>query len=270
MKISDILEHAKGRRAKIYTKKPINTIEPKKPEASMNEEDKELGTITAPPGPDGNVQVKTPDGQTTTMPSKGMVAKDDTTQQVPATPGADLVGDKVVQTSEDYTEHQLSNQTAHGIVNGDIDIYDALSGRSGVSPQEMKILQDMYDDIVIDHGYHPDDDFEKIHDYMADRIQQDYGSDIDEVQSPFPSRNDPALAAQAAATQPGHQSVMPSRNAPTKENHGEIGRDAGDAYIADILAQPEDSLGHAHVNERANTFGAKSELEHMLRIAGLR
>jgi hypothetical protein len=33
-----------------------------------------------------------------------------------------------------------------------------------------------------------------------------------EVQSPFPSRNDPALAAQAAATKPGTQSVMPSRN----------------------------------------------------------
>ena len=43
----------------------------------------------------------------------------------------------------------------------------------------------------------------------------------DEAQSPFPSRNDPALAAQAAATQPGHQSVMPSRNEPTKENSGD-------------------------------------------------
>jgi hypothetical protein len=242
MKINDILEHAKGRRAKIYNKKPINTIEPKKPEAPINEEDKELGTITAPPGPDGNVQVKTPDGQTTTMPAKGMVAKDDTTQQIPATPGADLVGDKVVQTSEDYTEHQLSDQTAHGIVNGDIDIYDALTGRSGVSPQEMKILQDMYDDIVIDHGYHPDDDFEKIHDRMADQIQQDYGSNIDEVQL----------------------------DATANENHGEIGGDPTDEWKASILKQPEDTLGHTHVNERANTFGAKSELEHMLRIAGLR
>jgi len=42
---------------------------------------------------------------------------------------------------------------------------------------------------------------------------------FDEAQSPFPSRNDPALAAQAAATQPGHQSVMPSRNELTKENN---------------------------------------------------
>ena len=35
MKIDDILEHAKGRRAKIYSRKPKNTIEPHKPQAPV-------------------------------------------------------------------------------------------------------------------------------------------------------------------------------------------------------------------------------------------
>jgi hypothetical protein len=261
MKISDIVEHAKGRRAKIYTKKPINTIEPKKPEAPMNEEDKELGTITAPPGPDGNVQMKTPDGKTTTMPAKDMVAKDDTTQQVPATPGSDLVGDKVVQTSEDYEEDEHehpSHAHFHDWMNSEHAPHDDDSGdHDMVFNKALHFLSDKV---------HPGD----IENYAHHLTHKFHGGGIDEESSVYPSRNDPALAAQAAATQPGHQSVMPSRNAPTKENHGEIGRDAGDAYIADILAQPEDKLGHAHVNERDNTFGAKSELEHMLRIAGLR
>jgi hypothetical protein len=71
---------------------------------------------------------------------------------------------------------------------------------------------------------------------------------------------------------------MPSRNEPTKENHGEIGGDPTDMWKDEILKQPEDELGHGQgntgtmspIHERANTFGAKSELEHMLRIAGLR
>jgi len=238
MKISDIVEHAKGRRAKIYTKKPINTIEPKKPEAPMNEEDKELGTITAPPGPDGNVQMKTPDGKTTTMPAKDMVAKDDTTQQVPATPGSDLVGDKVVQTSEDYEEDEHehpSHAHFHDWMNSEHAPHDDDSGdHDMVFNKALHFLSDKV---------HPGD----IENYAHHLTHKFHGGGVDEAQSPFPSRNEP-----------------------TKENHGEIGRDAGDAYIADILAQPEDELGHAHVNERANTFGAKSELEHMLRIAGLR
>ena len=52
---------------------------------------------------------------------------------------------------------------------------------------------------------------------------------FDETQSPFPSRNDPALAAQAAATRPGNQSVIPSRNELTKENNDDnLAEESGD------------------------------------------
>jgi len=47
-------------------------------------------------------------------------------------------------------------------------IYDGLSGHFG---EESRIrLQDMYDDIVIDRGYHPDDDLEQIINHMIDLI----------------------------------------------------------------------------------------------------
>jgi len=52
-------------------------------------------------------------------------------------------------------------------------VYDGISGHFGEDAR-MK-LQDMYDDVVIDHGFHPDDDFEKIIDIVIDHIEADYG-----------------------------------------------------------------------------------------------
>ena len=50
-------------------------------------------------------------------------------------------------------------------------VYRYISGDGG---EEMrKVMQDMYDDIVIDFGLHPDDDFEKIIDKMLDYIDAD-------------------------------------------------------------------------------------------------
>jgi hypothetical protein len=57
-------------------------------------------------------------------------------------------------------------------------IEDGINGLLGTEAQIM--LQDMYDDISIEHRLHPDDDFEKIYDRMMDRIEKDYGdSDAD-------------------------------------------------------------------------------------------
>jgi uncharacterized Ntn-hydrolase superfamily protein len=42
-----------------------------------------------------------------------------------------------------------------------------------------KVMQDMYDDVAVDHHLHPDDDFEKILDIVADQLEADYG-DSDE------------------------------------------------------------------------------------------
>ncbi len=62
-------------------------------------------------------------------------------------------------------------------------IENGINGLLGTEAQT--ILQDMYDDISIDHRLHPDDDFEEIYDRMMDRIENDYGNSdadiIDEV-----------------------------------------------------------------------------------------
>lgn len=56
-------------------------------------------------------------------------------------------------------------------------IYDGLNGLLGSEAQI--ILQDMYDDISIEHRLHPDDDLEDIISRMVDRIETDYGSEDD-------------------------------------------------------------------------------------------
>jgi hypothetical protein len=52
-------------------------------------------------------------------------------------------------------------------------VYDGISGHFGEEAR-MK-LQDIYDEVVIDNGYAPDDDFEKIIDRVIDHIEADYG-----------------------------------------------------------------------------------------------
>jgi hypothetical protein len=50
-------------------------------------------------------------------------------------------------------------------------VYDAISGNHGETIRAA--MQDMYDDIVIDFGLHPDDDFEKVIDKMLDYLDAD-------------------------------------------------------------------------------------------------
>jgi hypothetical protein len=52
-------------------------------------------------------------------------------------------------------------------------LYNAQKGKYGREIE--RAVQDMYDDITIDTGYHGDDDFEQIYDRMIDNIQNDYG-----------------------------------------------------------------------------------------------
>jgi hypothetical protein len=52
-------------------------------------------------------------------------------------------------------------------------LYNAQRGKYGREIEQA--VQDMYDDITIDTGYHGDDDFEQIYDRMMDNIQHDYG-----------------------------------------------------------------------------------------------
>src|SRR6056300_1093675 len=52
-------------------------------------------------------------------------------------------------------------------------LHDALMGKYGKAIEQK--VQSMYDDVAVDNGYHPDDDFEKIYDRMLDNIADDYG-----------------------------------------------------------------------------------------------
>lgn len=52
-------------------------------------------------------------------------------------------------------------------------LYDAHGGKYG--PEIERAVVDMYNEISVDHGLHPDDDFEDIYERMVDQIVDDYG-----------------------------------------------------------------------------------------------
>jgi ribosomal protein L37AE/L43A len=59
---------------------------------------------------------------------------------------------------------------------------------SPTTPEEQyvsNILRKEYEDVSIDHGLHPDDDFEEIIDRVLDRLAQDYGHNVTEADSPY-------------------------------------------------------------------------------------
>jgi len=64
---------------------------------------------------------------------------------------------------------------------GELDIYDVMTNpKTPAEATAAKIIQQMYDDVSIDHHLHPDDDFEQILDIVADQLEADYGnSDAD-------------------------------------------------------------------------------------------
>ena len=53
-------------------------------------------------------------------------------------------------------------------------LYDAHVGKHG--PEIERAVADMYNDISVDYGLHPDDDFEDIYERMIDNIVDDYGN----------------------------------------------------------------------------------------------
>lgn len=64
------------------------------------------------------------------------------------------------------------------LANGTRDIYDTMN--SPQTPEEKYVadkLQEMYDNISIDHGLHGDDDFEEIIDIMGQQLADEYGLD---------------------------------------------------------------------------------------------
>jgi hypothetical protein len=61
---------------------------------------------------------------------------------------------------------------------GDVDIYDIYANpQTDEEKYASKIVNRMYDDVSINHGLHPDDNFEEILEIVADQIAQDYPMD---------------------------------------------------------------------------------------------
>ena len=74
-----------------------------------------------------------------------------------------------------------ADQVLAQVGSGKLDAYDVMTRPQG--PAQVKaaeIIQQMYDEVVIDNRLHPDDDFEKILDIVADQLDNDYGNSMAE------------------------------------------------------------------------------------------
>ena len=91
---------------------------------------------------------------------------------------------RLVKKADKSVEEGFSSESDQVLAkagSGELDIYDVMTNPK--NPAEVtaaKIIQQMYDDVAIDHGLHPDDDFEPILDIVADQLADEYGdSDAD-------------------------------------------------------------------------------------------
>ena len=79
---------------------------------------------------------------------------------------------------------------------GELDAYDVMSNPQGPAQAEAaEIIQSMYNDVAIDNGLHPDDDFEKILDIVADQLAADYGDSDADVREAVEGTTSNALEA---------------------------------------------------------------------------
>jgi hypothetical protein len=107
--------------------------------------------------------------------------------------------DDVVKESHDPKVDAFLQKVATADDEGFDMLYDANLGKYGDAIY--KAVGDMYNDVAVDNGYHPDDDFEKIYDRMLDNIEADYGpkEDIDEFENWADSVIDETLDKQRIA-----------------------------------------------------------------------
>ena len=98
---------------------------------------------------------------------------------------ADDFGDSDAETREGFSSE--ADQVLAQVGSGELDAYDVMN--SPKTPAQVKaaeIIQQMYDEVSIDNQLHPDDDFEKILDIVADHLASDYGNsdaDTEEAQA---------------------------------------------------------------------------------------
>jgi len=84
-----------------------------------------------------------------------------------------ILENNVAEDRDGNNVEEFLHKVARSGDNGFDMLYNAQQGKYGREIE--RAIQDMYDDISIDTGYHGDDDFEQIYDRMLDNIEADYG-----------------------------------------------------------------------------------------------
>lgn len=132
---------------------------------------------------------------------------------------------------------------------GELDAYDVMNHPKTPAEQEAaKVMQDMYDDVAADNYLHPDDDFEKILDIVADQLEADYGdSDEDTREAVNPYAVGMASAMKSTGDKP------PLRKKTIKKAH----------KIAKAVAKNE-------AVEETSTNAMEAALAELRKLAGLR
>lgn len=69
----------------------------------------------------------------------------------------------------------LSDATAKGIIDGSIDLHDAMITGEGVDQEEQQYLVSLYNDLAGEYGLHPDDDFEQIEEIIIQQLASESG-----------------------------------------------------------------------------------------------
>jgi hypothetical protein len=91
------------------------------------------------------------------------------------------------RTTEGFSSE--ADQVLAACGSGEMDCYDVMTNpKNPAEATAAKIIQQMYDDVAIDHHLHPDDDFEQILDIVADQLDNDYGNsdaDTHEAVNPY-------------------------------------------------------------------------------------
>jgi hypothetical protein len=98
------------------------------------------------------------------------------------------------RTTEGFSSE--ADQVLAQVGSGELDAYDVMSNPKGPAQAEAaEIIQSMYNDVSIDNGLHPDDDFEKILDIVADQLAADYGNSDADTREAVESTSTNALEA---------------------------------------------------------------------------
>jgi hypothetical protein len=98
------------------------------------------------------------------------------------------------RTTEGFSSE--ADQVLAQVGSGELDAYDVMSNPKGpAQAQAAEIIQSMYNDVSIDNGLHPDDDFEKILDIVADQLAADYGESDADTREAVDSTSTNALEA---------------------------------------------------------------------------